>query len=155
MADRVLRTLIVEDYPPAVERLQIACARVRMLQRVGVATDGEAALRLIAALQPDPVFLDIAMPGMTGIDVARTLEQRLDVAQFQPMHRSFIVRPDRIGGRRMTGRATGLPTLRAARRCASGRRFGPACAPASGAAEQAMRRKGGGDDCEAMTAPDL
>ena len=69
-----LKTLIVDDEPLAVERLQILCARVPGLQLVGTASDGEAALRLIEALEPDLVFLDIAMPGMTGIDVANVLE---------------------------------------------------------------------------------
>ena len=71
-----LKTLIVDDEPLAVERLQILCARVPGLQLVGTASDGEAALRLIEALAPDLVFLDIAMPGMTGIDVANVLEGR-------------------------------------------------------------------------------
>lgn len=67
------RALIVDDEPLAVERMQILCARLPNLQLVGTATDGEAALRLIEALQPDIVFLDIAMPGMTGMAVAESL----------------------------------------------------------------------------------
>jgi two-component system response regulator AlgR len=71
-----LKTLIVDDEPLAVERMQILCARIPALQLAGTASDGEAALRLIDALEPDLVFLDIAMPGMTGIDVANALERR-------------------------------------------------------------------------------
>ncbi len=71
-----LKTLIVDDEPLAVERLQILCARVADVQLVGTASDGEAALRMIEALEPDLVFLDIAMPGMTGLDVANVLEGR-------------------------------------------------------------------------------
>jgi len=44
------------------------------VQLVGTATDGQAALRLVEALQPDLLLLDIAMPGLDGIDVARALE---------------------------------------------------------------------------------
>ena len=40
---------------------------------VGTANDGEAALRIAEAVAPDLVLLDIAMPGMDGIDVARAL----------------------------------------------------------------------------------
>jgi two-component system response regulator AlgR len=69
-----LKTLIVDDEPLAIERMQILCARIPALQLVGTAQDGEAALRLIPALEPDLIFLDIAMPGMTGIDVANALE---------------------------------------------------------------------------------
>jgi two-component system response regulator AlgR len=70
-----LKTLIVDDEPLAVERLQILCARLPDIQLVGTATDGEAALRLVEALLPDLLFLDIAMPGMTGLEVAAALEQ--------------------------------------------------------------------------------
>jgi two-component system, LytTR family, response regulator AlgR len=71
-----LKTLIVDDEPLAVERMQILCARLPGVQLVGTASDGEAALRLIDALAPDLVFLDIAMPGLSGIDVANALEGR-------------------------------------------------------------------------------
>ncbi len=71
-----LKTLIVGDEPLAVERMQILCARLPGVQLVGTASDGESALRLIEALSPDLVFLDIAMPGLTGLDVANALEGR-------------------------------------------------------------------------------
>ncbi|WP_199556330.1 LytR/AlgR family response regulator transcription factor [Sandaracinobacteroides hominis] len=71
-----LKTLIVDDEPLAVERMQILCSRLAGVQLVGTASDSEAALRLIDALEPDLVFLDIAMPGLTGLDVANALEGR-------------------------------------------------------------------------------
>jgi len=73
-ADLPLRTLIVDDEPLAVERLQILCAGLDRIALVGTATDGEAALRLIEALAPDLVLLDIAMPGLSGMDVATRLD---------------------------------------------------------------------------------
>jgi len=74
-AERALRTLIVDDEPLAVERLQILCAGMEDVALLGTANDGEAALRLVAALSPDLLLLDIAMPGLTGIEVASALEQ--------------------------------------------------------------------------------
>lgn len=74
--ERALRTLVVDDEPLAIERLQILCATIPMIDLVGTAFDGEAALRLIEALSPDLVILDISMPGLSGIEVARTLEGR-------------------------------------------------------------------------------
>lgn len=74
-----LKTLIVDDEPLAVERMQILCARLPDIQLLGTAADGQAALRLIEALVPDLVFLDIAMPGLTGLDVANALEGRRDL----------------------------------------------------------------------------
>ncbi|HEX7741819.1 MAG TPA: LytTR family DNA-binding domain-containing protein, partial [Sphingobium sp.] len=65
------RTLIVDDEPLAVERLQMLCAREPRIALVGTASDGEAALRLIEGLVPDLVLLDIAMPLLDGLGVAR------------------------------------------------------------------------------------
>jgi len=70
-----LKTLIVDDEPLAIERLQILCARVPGLHLVGTASDGEAALRLVEALKPDLLLLDIAMPGLDGMAVAQALEK--------------------------------------------------------------------------------
>ena len=75
--DSPIRTLIVDDEPLAIERLQILCAREPMIDLVGTASDGEAALRLIEALEPEMMLLDIAMPGLDGIGVAKAIE-RLD-----------------------------------------------------------------------------
>jgi two-component system response regulator AlgR len=71
-----LRTLIVDDEPLAVERLQILCARIAGISVVGTATDGAGALRLIEALAPDLLLLDIQMPGMDGMAVAHALAER-------------------------------------------------------------------------------
>jgi two-component system response regulator AlgR len=73
---RRLRTLVVDDEPLAIERLQILCAREPAIDLVGTATEGEAALRLVEALQPDLLLLDVAMPGLDGIGVARALAAR-------------------------------------------------------------------------------
>lgn len=54
-----LQTLLLEAYPDLV----IA----------GVAHDGEEAVRLVDTTGPDIVFLDIQMPGMTGLEVAEKL----------------------------------------------------------------------------------
>lgn len=43
------------------------------LQIVGVAHDGETALELVETCKPDIAFLDIQMPGMTGLEVAKRL----------------------------------------------------------------------------------
>ncbi|WP_109355772.1 LytTR family DNA-binding domain-containing protein [Sphingorhabdus sp. EL138] len=68
-----LNTLIVDDEPLAIERLQLLCARQEHINLVGTASDGEAAIRLTEQLEPDLLLLDIAMPGMTGLEVAQNL----------------------------------------------------------------------------------
>ncbi|HWY63158.1 MAG TPA: response regulator transcription factor [Rhizomicrobium sp.] len=71
-----LRTLIVDDEPLAIERLQILCARIPRLSLIGTAAEGASALRLMDSLEPDLILLDIQMPGLDGMAVARTLAGR-------------------------------------------------------------------------------
>jgi two-component system, LytTR family, response regulator AlgR len=68
-----LRTLIVDDEPLAVERMQVICSRLAGVSVVGTASDGEAGLRLIEALSPDLLLLDMTMPGTDGLTVARRI----------------------------------------------------------------------------------
>jgi sigma-B regulation protein RsbU (phosphoserine phosphatase) len=68
-----IRTLIVDDEEAARDRLQQLLGRLADLEIVGTAEDGDEALDLIRALNPDVVFLDIEMPGKTGIQVAAHL----------------------------------------------------------------------------------
>src|SRR5690554_3433756 len=69
----VLRTLIVDDEPLAIERMQVLCAELEQLQVVGTASDGASALRLAEKLKPDLLLLDMTMPGVDGLSVARQL----------------------------------------------------------------------------------
>jgi two-component system, LytTR family, response regulator AlgR len=74
-AEGALRTLIVDDEPLAVERMQVICAAMDEVTVVGTAADGASAQRLIHALSPDLILLDIAMPGLSGLALARSLER--------------------------------------------------------------------------------
>ena len=49
---------------------------------VGMVSDGQAALDGVLALKPDLVVLDISMPGMSGIEVARELKKRGSTAKI-------------------------------------------------------------------------
>ena len=71
-----LKILIADDEPLAAERLQMMLARISGVHLVGTAHDGESAVRMAEALTPDLVLLDIAMPGLDGIEVARALSRQ-------------------------------------------------------------------------------
>ena len=64
------RAIIVDDEPLAIEGLRRFCERNDKVRIVGEATDGNMGLRLVDEVLPDAVFLDIGMPGLTGLDVA-------------------------------------------------------------------------------------
>ena len=91
--DGALRTMIVDDEPLAIERMQVLCAELAQLQVVGTASDGEAALRLADKLKPDLLLLDMTMPGMDGLAVARQLGKRDNppAVIFVTAHEDFAV----------------------------------------------------------------
>jgi two-component system LytT family response regulator len=70
-----LRALIVDDEAPARGRLRQILAERSDVEVVGEAEDGVEALERIQALTPDVVFLDIQMPGCSGLDVVASLGQ--------------------------------------------------------------------------------
>ncbi|HST07742.1 MAG TPA: LytTR family DNA-binding domain-containing protein [Gemmatimonadaceae bacterium] len=67
------RAFIVEDEPIARERLRDLLDGVDWLECVGTAGDGITAVKMLQELRPELVFLDIEMPGMTGIEVLGAL----------------------------------------------------------------------------------
>ena len=69
----MIRTLLVDDEEPARDRLRGLLEVFDEVEVVGEARDGEDALRQVAEQQPDLVFLDIQMPGLTGMEVAASL----------------------------------------------------------------------------------
>lgn len=68
-----MRVLIVDDEPPARARLRRLLEAVADIEVVGIAQDGEDALGQVAACAPDAIFLDVQMPGASGLDVAASL----------------------------------------------------------------------------------
>ena len=69
----MIRALIVDDEAPARDRLRMLLGEVADVEVVGDAEDGEQAAERIAALAPTVVFLDIQMPGCSGLEVAASL----------------------------------------------------------------------------------
>lgn len=72
---QTLRTLIVDDEPLAIERLQILTGQQDGVSLVGTASDGASALRMVDALAPDLVLCDIAMPDLNGLEVAAAIDR--------------------------------------------------------------------------------
>src|SRR5580693_8847546 len=68
-----LKVLIVDDEPPARERLRSLLAEIADVEVVGEAANGNEALNLSHALVPEVVLLDVRMPGMDGLQTARHL----------------------------------------------------------------------------------
>lgn len=67
-----MRVLVVDDEPLVRERLRALLAAHPDVEVVGEGEDGPSALQAGRALAPDVVFLDIQMPGLSGLEVAET-----------------------------------------------------------------------------------
>ncbi len=65
------RVLIVDDEPPARERLRRLVGELGDIEVLAEAATGEQAVRLAGELHPDVVLLDVRMPGMNGLEAAR------------------------------------------------------------------------------------
>ena len=93
MTDKQLRTLIVDDEPLALERMEIICRGIPGIEVAGTAQDGAAALREIGVLAPDLVLLDMTMPELDGLAVARALSRQEDAPAviFVTAHDNFAV----------------------------------------------------------------
>ena len=84
-----LRAVLVDDEQLARDELGYLLGRVGGIEVIGQAGNGVEALTTIDRLQPDVVFLDVQMPGLTGFEVARRI---LDTRA--PAHIIFVTAYD-------------------------------------------------------------
>jgi len=68
-----LRTMVLEDDP---ETNELMCKTLRnFFEEVHSAFDGESALELYEQHQPDIIFIDIILPGKSGLDIAKEIRE--------------------------------------------------------------------------------
>ena len=73
MSTADLRTIVVDDEELARDELGYLLGRLEGVEVIAQAGNGVEALETIDRLQPDVVFLDVQMPGLTGFEVARRM----------------------------------------------------------------------------------
>lgn len=89
----MIRALIVDDEPLARRGVRQLLGEYPEVEVVGECRDGGEALRSLAALKPDLVFLDIEMPGLDGFDLIEIFgERRMPIVIFVTAHETFAVR---------------------------------------------------------------
>jgi|TARA_Y100000310_G_scaffold283604_2_gene305711 two-component system LytT family response regulator len=71
----VLRAIVVDDESLARKGLKLRLDDIEKVEVVAECKNGREALQAIAELEPDLVFLDIQMPGLSGFDVVREMQQ--------------------------------------------------------------------------------
>jgi len=75
MDDSHMTVLVVDDERPVLDELVFLLGRDERIATVRAANSGAEALRQLESGDIDVVFLDVAMPGLTGLDIARILGQ--------------------------------------------------------------------------------
>ena len=71
-----MKCIIVDDEPLAREAIQLLVDNTSDLQLLGTFNSASAASAYLKNQMPDLVFLDIQMPGITGIEFAKTLSKK-------------------------------------------------------------------------------
>ena len=93
MPDRTLRVVIVDDELLARQRIEDLLAKEPNIEIVGEARDGNEAVNIIRELRPDLVFLDVQMPGRTGVEVAEELgAEALPATIFTTAYERFALK---------------------------------------------------------------
>jgi two-component system, LytTR family, response regulator len=91
-AQKPVRVLIVDDELLGRQRIE-DLLRSTTAQIVGTADTGEAAIAAIAQLDPDLVFLDVQMPGKTGLEVVREVgPERMPATIFVTAYDQFALK---------------------------------------------------------------
>jgi two-component system response regulator NreC len=70
-----IRLLLVDDHQIVRAGLRMMFVAENDMEIVGEADSGEAAIKAVAELQPDVVVMDVAMPGLSGIEATRRIKQ--------------------------------------------------------------------------------
>lgn len=73
--DSFIKVMVVDDEPYSREELKHLLQSFSTISVVGEAESGEAALMKVLQLQPDVIFLDVEMPRMNGMELAKALKE--------------------------------------------------------------------------------
>lgn len=86
----MIRTVIVEDEPLALDRLRACLAFQDDVEVVGDAADGLAAVSVLDEMQPALLFLDVRLPAFSGFEVLRRVARKPSVI-FTTAHDEYAV----------------------------------------------------------------
>jgi DNA-binding NarL/FixJ family response regulator len=111
----VIRVLLVDDFPRMRQFVRSMLSKSPDLQIVGEATDGLEAVHLADRLQPDLILVDLALPSLNGLEVAKRIRvlspgSKIVIAslQYSPELVQEAIRSGAVGYVRKADMATHL-----------------------------------------------
>ena len=123
-----LRLMLVDDHALIRESLRTTLAREHDITVVGEAGDGETALKMARELAPDMVLMDVAMPGLNGVET--TLRMATEnrgvkvLALSSHLERRFVTHMLNAGALGYINKAAGIhELLQGIRTAARGKRY--------------------------------
>ena len=90
MNERTIRALVAEDEAPARDSLREYLAAAPWIEIVAEAADGRTALALTEKHKPDLLFLDVQLPELSGLEVARQMSHAAEIV-FTTAYDRFAV----------------------------------------------------------------
>jgi two-component system NarL family response regulator len=81
MPSKTISVLIADDHRLFAEALEAILASEPGIEVVGRARDGEEAVQQALALHPDVILMDIAMPGVDGVEATKRIRRKQDSAR--------------------------------------------------------------------------
>lgn len=92
----MIRCIAIDDEPLALEQIKRYIQRLPELELVGTSLSATKALEMMRDTKVDLLFLDIEMPDMTGLDLARRLNGELPYVIFVTAYPNFAVEGFRV-----------------------------------------------------------
>jgi DNA-binding NarL/FixJ family response regulator len=146
-----LTVLLAEDHTIVRQGLRMILRAEPDLEVVGEASDGPATLRLVERLRPGVLVLDLMLPGLGGLEVARAVHRRSPRTHvvILSMHANvaYVTEALRAGASAYVLKDDGTRELvRAIREAAAGRRYLSSAISEEALADYAARSEGTGID---------
>lgn len=94
-----LKCLLIEDEIPSRDDLKFFLEDYEYITIVGEADNGDDGFKLIKEITPDVVFLDVNMPGLSGVEIAKKLKYLVNppVIIFTTAYSEYAVRAFEFG----------------------------------------------------------
>lgn len=78
----MIKILIANDERAAVRLLELLISRTSDMTCIGKASDGEEAVRMVQALRPDIVLMDLMMPRIDGVEASKRIKATVPTTQI-------------------------------------------------------------------------
>ncbi len=84
-----VRVVIVDDEPQCILRLQTDLSALDDFEVVATSSSATSAKALVVGMQPDVLFIDMEMPGLTGVDVLQSLQGEVSESLIVVFYSAF------------------------------------------------------------------